>query len=110
MLVPPIPVVLFEAAVLVAEQQQGCPTRERADHLKKRRVKFVKFLKRKIHDTTRNGLHEKMENEKAFKLGKLDSEAQPLERGVEGEVGGPHTSLIPVQFRHHKGALKLYMD
>jgi hypothetical protein len=49
-------------------------------------------------------------NEKAFKLGKLDSEAQPLERGVEGEVGGPHTSLFPVQFRLHKGALKLYME
>jgi hypothetical protein len=32
------------------------------------------------------------------------------EREVEGEVGGPHTSLIPVQFRLHKRALKLYMD
>jgi hypothetical protein len=51
-----------------------------------------------------------MENEKAFKSGKLNSMAQPLERGVEGEVGGPHVSLIPVQFRFHKGTLKLYMD
>jgi hypothetical protein len=50
-----------------------------------------------------------MENEKAFKLGKLNSMAQPLE-GVEGEVGGPHVSLIPVQFRFHKGTVKLYMD
>jgi hypothetical protein len=43
----PLPVVLFEAAVMVAEQQQGRPTRERADHLKKGASEFVKFVKRK---------------------------------------------------------------
>jgi hypothetical protein len=39
--------------------------------------------------------HEKMEKGKALKSGKLNSTDQPLLKGVEGEVGGPHTMLIP---------------
>jgi hypothetical protein len=52
--------------LLVAEQQQGRPAREREPLDKVERV-VVREAEAKIYNATRNWLHKKMGNEKAFK-------------------------------------------
>jgi hypothetical protein len=57
----------------------------------------------------RNWAHEKMEK-KNIHIGKIRQDGPTLGEEAAGVVGGPCVRLLLIQFRFHKGTVKLYYN